>query len=97
MPPGIESSRDLLEYATAKPSLDHDKVVFNNIKEMQERNQELLAEVRKLSRNLAEKQEECDSIRSQMSDMEKEHESSSRKADSTISGLKEQVEMLEAR
>lgn len=92
LPEGIQSSSDLLAYSRS-PSIDHDKVVFKNIQELQKRNQELLYNVNVLTENLQKKEAEIGNFATEkIKFTEAINESKG-----TIAALNDKIVSLEAR
>ena len=58
LPPNVQSSESLLENAHIAPTLEHSKLVFKSVDELQERNEELLRELRTLKAKVQQQTEE---------------------------------------
>jgi methyl-accepting chemotaxis protein len=61
LPAEVPPPNNLLGDAHIPPTISHDKIVFKDITELQERNQELLTEIRHLTTQLKEKTIEAQS------------------------------------
>lgn len=95
LPPGVESADDLLTFAMSSPTLDHDKVVFKNLDELQQRNQELLTEVRNLTAAVEEKTRTIEGYTSQQARTEESYEKTISDAKATIDEMNDKIDMLQ--
>ncbi|KAI8365314.1 uncharacterized protein BYT42DRAFT_589513 [Radiomyces spectabilis] len=64
-PPEVTNAEELLSAPVFAPTLSHEQVIFKNVTELQQRNQELLDSVRDLSGNLQKKSQALDKLQQQ--------------------------------
>ncbi|KAG0179601.1 hypothetical protein DFQ29_001887 [Apophysomyces sp. BC1021] len=97
IPPEVQSLADLMAYAEVSPTLDHDKVVFKNLSELQQRNSELLTEVRQLTNQIEKKTKEINLLSTQESEKDQSYETTMKIAQDTITDFNEKIALLESR
>ncbi|CAO3648212.1 unnamed protein product [Cunninghamella echinulata] len=97
LPAGVAESNDLLTNAHIPSSLGHDKTVFNDISQLQQRNQELMTEVRTLSTQLQEKTKEAEKHAASAKENYTHLSETSAKTKSLINEQNEKLQALELR
>ncbi|ORZ04353.1 hypothetical protein BCR42DRAFT_198599 [Absidia repens] len=97
LPSEIQPKNDSIENAQTPLPLGHQKTIFNNISDLQQRNQELMVEIRHLSTQLEEKITEADTYAMSAKDANDLLTDTSAKSTTLIRDQNEKLKTLELR
>lgn len=88
LPPSIQSSADLYNYANTVTDMDPDLLVFKDIDELQQKNQELIKKLQQLTSALRDKTAELNSFKSQSANEYQQQQQKLKEAYRVIADLK---------
>lgn len=88
LPPSIKSSADLYNYANTVTDTDPDLLVFKDIDELQQKNQQLVNELQQLTGALRDKTAELNAFKSQSANEYQQQQQKLKEAYRVIADLK---------
>ncbi|ORX61469.1 hypothetical protein DM01DRAFT_163115 [Hesseltinella vesiculosa] len=97
LPDQVKDTHDLLKDSQIPSSLEHDKTVFKDFDEMQQRNQTLMTDIRHLEANLSQKSTQVDQLSTTLKEKEALLSDASAKSTSLIRDQREKLEAMEHR